>query len=149
MYPKVDCIVIPGHKQVIELLRYAGVSAVALGIDVSCLWWWASIMPVLWAAAASFVVGGCVAYLLSVRFVFAHRDVVDRRLEASLFLGLGLVGLALNLLVIGVATQVALWPPLLSKALAASATFACNYKLRHHWLFTPRRQAVSLAKPRR
>lgn len=119
-----------------ELIRYGLVSAVALTVDFACLLWWAQHLPTLLAAAASFVTGGLVAYGLSVHLVFTHRRVHDSSLEASLFVALGLAGLALNLIVIAWATRQAHWPLAPAKAAAALVSFGCNYALRRYCLFS-------------
>ena len=89
-----------------EALGYGAVSAISLGADfgilailVQWLHW-----PTLIAATTSFLAGACVAYALSVRYVFSQHRLRSRRAEFVGFVALGTIGLAVNLAVIYVAT---------------------------------------------
>ena len=53
-------------------------------------------LGVLSAAAGGFVVGTAVNYAISMRWVFTKRTLQNKRLEFLIFVGVGLVGLALN-----------------------------------------------------
>src|SRR5580698_7405949 len=81
-----------------EAIGYAGVSACALIIDITVLfilvhylsWWYVA------AATTSFLVGLLVVYALSVTLVFKYRRINDQRLEFASFVGVGMVGVAIN-----------------------------------------------------
>lgn len=123
-----------------ELIRYGLVSACAFTVDVALLWILAKQLGVhyLLAASISFLAGGLVAYLLSIRFVFRHRRVQTRSIEGSAFVALGIAGLAVNIAIMALAVGAADAPLLVGKAAAACGTFGVNYLLRKHLLFTPR-----------
>jgi putative flippase GtrA len=123
----------------IELLRYGGVSGVALVVDFALL----TLLTVLGihylvAATISFLIGGVVAYFLSVRFVFAHHRMRIRSFEAMAFVGLGLAGLAVNTVVIALVVGKMHATVLVGKAAAACCTFGVNFLLRKLILFSPR-----------
>ena len=48
------------------------------------------------ASSIGFLAGVALSYVLSVRWIFTHRSVPDRRLEFTLFLVIGIVGLVLH-----------------------------------------------------
>ena len=131
----------PLRNLIPELLGYALASALALLVDITLLavlvkradW------PLLAAASLAFFAGATVAYLLSVRFVFRHRHIGRRPLEFGYFVGLGLVGLAVNDLTLFVATTGAGLGLVAAKVLASGATFATNFTLRRQMLFAAAR----------
>ena len=88
--------------RIVELFRYGLVSLVALAVDLGLLELLHrfTTLHYLFSASLSFVAGGFVAYLLSVRFVFRHRRVDTAMTEGSIFIALGLVGLAINAMVL-------------------------------------------------
>jgi putative flippase GtrA len=123
-------------RLIAELLRYGMVSGVALVVDFCTLLLLAEHMHYLLAASLSFVLGGLVAYYLSIKYVFGQRKLNNMAGELSLFIGLGLVGLALNAAIISVAVGQCAWPLATAKMLAAGGTFTCNFTLRKWLLFT-------------
>jgi putative flippase GtrA len=127
-------------KLLIEAAKYAAASAVALVVDTALLlaltryagWYY------LLAAAVSFLAGATVAYVLSVRFVFHAHRLHSRGLEFTSFVLLGLVGVALNSLVLFVAVGRLGIDLLYAKAVAAGFTFVANFALRRQLLFRAR-----------
>jgi len=133
----------PLRKLLLELVGYGVVSGVALALDVSVLealvklagWYY---VP---AATAAFVAGGGLAYCLSVKYVFRFRQLGSRPLELSYFIGLGAVGLIVNIAILSVAIAGLGLDLLPAKLLAACATFTTNFALRRQLLFVPARVA--------
>jgi putative flippase GtrA len=125
------------NRLLMEALRYGGASGCALVIDLSILG--ALVHYFSWgylaASATSFLAGMCVAYLLSVQFVFEQRRLRDRRIEFATFAAIGALGLALNAAVIFVAVNYFGLNYLLAKVAAAGATFFCNFISRRQLLF--------------
>lgn len=120
-----------------EGLGYALVSACALLTDVALLallvryggW------NYLAAATTSFLAGACIAYVLSVRFVFTQHRLRNRRVEFAGFVALGAVGLGVNSAVIYVAVEWLGLHYLLAKGVAAGFSFCCNFLARRQLLF--------------
>ncbi|MEO8018510.1 MAG: GtrA family protein [Pseudomonadota bacterium] len=129
-----------------ELVRYGLVSVCAFAVDVGLLWLLVSRGRVyyLTAATISFLAGGVVAYLLSIRFVFTQRRLQARTVEGTAFVALGLVGLAINTAVMALAVGAAAAPLLVAKALSACLTFGVNFLLRKHLLFTRSRHEPAI-----
>lgn len=127
----------------LEALGYALVSGVALGVDAGLLQ--ALVALARWhylpASAVSFVVGAVVAYVLSVRFVFRHRQLTSRAREFGFFLAIGLVGLLVNTAALSVAVTGIGLGLMTAKGIAATCTFATNFMLRRSLLFSPPRTA--------
>jgi putative flippase GtrA len=121
----------------IEAAKYAAASAVALAVDAGLLlsltryagWHY------LLAGSLSFLAGASVAYLLSVRFVFSAHRLHSRKMEFAWFVALGLVGLAVNALVLFVAVSRLGMDLVYAKAVAAACTFFANFALRRQLLF--------------
>jgi putative flippase GtrA len=123
----------------LEVVRYAAISAVAFVFDLALLTLLAQRLGVhyLVAASISFLVGGVVAYFLSVRFVFRFRRVQTRSLEGATFVALGLAGLAVNIVVMALLVGNAGTSIVAAKVVAAAGTFGVNFLLRKFVLFTP------------
>jgi len=138
------------RPQLLELIRYGLVSAVAFAVDAGLLALLNFRFGVhyLVAATVSFIVGGVVAYLMSIRFVFSHRRVESQAIEAPAFIALGLVGLGVNLLVMRLLVGQLGSPLLLAKMGAACGTFGVNYLLRKLLLFSPARMGTAPPAPK-
>lgn len=126
----------PSRASLAELPQYFLVSCCALAIDsmVLLLLDRELAVPYLRAATISFIVGGVVAYQLSIRFVWHMARPTYYAL--SLFLLLGAVGLAINAVIMFCTISELHLPLLLGKAVAAGCTFICNYLLRRHLVFS-------------
>lgn len=124
-----------------EFLRYVAASGVALGVDYGLLVALTEFagLHYLLSAALGFVTGAAVMYLLSVRFVFRHRRLSDRRLEFGLFVTSGLVGLVAGQLLLYGFVEWAGLPYWLAKAPSAGGSFILNFILRRIALFAPAR----------
>lgn len=129
------------REQLLELIRYGLVSAAAFAVDAGllALLHFKFGVHYLVAAAASFIVGGAVAYVLSIRYVFSHRRIESQAVEGPAFVALGLVGLSVNLLAMKLLFGRMDLPLLVAKVGAACGTFGVNYLLRKFLLFTPTR----------
>jgi putative flippase GtrA len=121
-----------------EALGYAAASGCALLCDVTLLWLFVHFLGwnALAAATLSFLAGTVVAYALSVRLVFQHRRLQDRRAEFASFAAIGTAGLAVNAAVIFVAVKYWGLYYLAAKGIAAGFTLVCNFITRRQLLFT-------------
>jgi putative flippase GtrA len=126
-----------------EAFGYTAVSGCALFVDMTMLWvlvhyflWW-----YLVAATASFSAGLLVAYALSVKLVFQHRRLRNRRLEFASFASIGGVGVAINAAVISFGVKYLGLHYLIAKCGAAGFTFVWNFVARRQLLFVQRRTA--------
>jgi putative flippase GtrA len=125
----------------LELLGYGLASAVALTADLAVLtslvnWAGWHYLP---ASVLAFIAGAVVTYALCAAFVFRFRQIGNRALELGYFVGLGVAGLFVNsaaLFIAVGAVGIGLVP---AKLLAAACTFATNFTLRRHVLFSPAR----------
>ena len=90
------------NQLVREAVLYSAASGCALAVDVGLLWLLVEVahMHYLVAASVAFLTGTAVVYAFSVRGIFRHRRVRDRRLEFSTFAAIGVLGLFVNLLVL-------------------------------------------------
>ncbi len=122
-----------------EVCTYGTASVAALGADIGLLALLVSVAHVhyLPAATLSFIAGGVVLYVLSVKVVFRHRRVANHALELSYFLVLGVVGLFVNASVVWLAVEWGQLHYMVGKMIAACCTFGVNFILRRQFLFTP------------
>lgn len=121
-----------------EGIRYFVASALALGIDMATLGglvYFAG-MHYLLAAPLGFAAGLGLIYLLSVRWVFAERRLVDRRIEFTVFALIGLAGMAINELVLYVGVDRFGLSPVQAKVPSAALVFCFNFASRKILLFT-------------
>jgi putative flippase GtrA len=112
-------------------------SGVALSLDVGSLYVLTSIftVPYLISAAIAFLIGLTTIYVLSVNWVFEHRVLRDAKAEFAVFTLIGMVGLALNELVLWALTgQLGLYY-LLSKGVSIAIVFSWNFGARKWLLF--------------
>ena len=120
-----------------EAVGYGAVSAVSLGADMTILailvhyFHWENVP----AAITSFLAGACLAYALSVRFVFSQHRLRNRRAEFASFVALGSIGLAVNAAVIHIGADRLGLPVLVAKSIAAGFSFCCNFVVRRQILF--------------
>lgn len=120
-----------------ELGRYLLASALALALDLALLTWlveragW----PVQAAAAAGFVAGTVLAYLLSLGWVFRQRSFQHWHQGLLRFALVGLLGLGLNAALMAALYQGLALDYRLAKLGAAGLSFCFNYAGRRLWLF--------------
>jgi putative flippase GtrA len=88
------------------------------------------------AAPIGFVLGLATIYVLSVRWVFGARRIGNAGVEFAIFAGIGLVGLALNQLVLYAAVEGARLSYEAAKVVSAGIVFCFNFGLRKTLLFT-------------
>jgi putative flippase GtrA len=121
-----------------EFIKYTAASGAALAVDFGLLSVLVSGAGVAYlpASAISFVAGGVFLYFFCVKVVFRYRRVPNPALELPLFVALGLVGLALNSLVMLVAVNQLHGGYLEAKAAAAVCTFSVNFVLRRFVMFS-------------
>ena len=121
-----------------EGLRYLAASALALAVDFGL---YAALIRLagmnhLVAAPIGFACGLATVYLLSVRWVFGYRRLVDRRAEFLLFALIGLAGMVLNQGIIYVAVRALPGYYEVAKVLSAGVVFCFNFVCRKLLLFT-------------
>lgn len=122
-----------------EGVGYLLASAVALLADLGTFallsWWWGGWYS---AAAGGFLVGSVVAYVISVRWVFARRVVSSASAELAIFVLIGCFGL---LVVQGVMWGCIEWlglPGGIARLVAVGFSFTSNFALRKLILFRSR-----------
>lgn len=121
-----------------EFIAYFAASIVALGVDVAVLALLVTKMGVgpLTAACISFLTGAVALYFISTSLVFGYRRYDDARIEFTLFIAIGILGFAINAVVIYLLAEKLRLHFLLAKAVAAACTFGANYLLRQTFLFS-------------
>lgn len=119
-----------------EFVRYFGASLVALLVDVGLLWLLVQTIHYLWAASVGFIAGALVSYWLATRWAFCRRRLHGKAsMELAAYVLIGVLGLAVNNLMIFLAIEAFLLPVLLAKMLAAVGTFTFNFVARKLILF--------------
>ncbi len=120
---------------VVQVLRYGGVSAAALGLDMGL---YLALQPLMAAALAgvlSYLAGMMLHYALSARFVFAASQAKSGVRRFGEFLVSGLVGLALTAATIALIADVMHQDALLAKAVAVAVSFGATFVLRRAIVF--------------
>ena len=119
-------------------LRYIGVSAVALVIDMSVfLALIAGTMVVSIAAGIGYGVGIVVHWSLSSRMVFADRVAqsgMGRGKQKALFIMSAVLGLGLTMMIVGVGTRIGI-DARIAKIIAIGVSFNATYFLRKFVVF--------------
>lgn len=130
-------IEILGSSGTREFFRYGIASLIALGIDAGLLFVLTEVYGVsyLISGAVGFLVGMVAIYVLSVRWVFEARGVVNPITEFLLFAAIGLVGLGINELMLFLFTGLFSIHYLLSKLISVVVVFSWNFTARKWILF--------------
>ncbi len=120
-----------------QLLRAVAVSLVSFGLDFGTLALLTEVarLHYLVSAALSFLLGTTLSWLLSIRWVFDVRRFSSRVAEYALFVFVGVVGLAINELLLWAFTDGLGLYYLLSKIIAATIGFFWNFGMRKTLLF--------------
>jgi putative flippase GtrA len=120
-----------------EVVAYGAASCCALVVDIVILWALVHFFFVwyLLAATASFASGVVVAYVLSVKLVFKHHRLKNRRMEFVGFTALGTVGMVVNAIIMFVAVKYFGLQYLIAKCVSTGFTFMCNFVTRRQLLF--------------
>jgi putative flippase GtrA len=126
-----------GARLIADLLKYGLASLLALALDFSVLMICHRLLGFnhLLAAAAGFLSGLALVYLLSVRVVFRDRRRVSSGVEIAGFLLSGLAGLALTEALMYVFVDQAGFTAPLSKIPTAGLVFLFNFTARRGLLF--------------
>src|SRR5688572_10775812 len=113
----------------LEGSRYFIASTAALAVDAGIYIALIRLADVhyLAAAPAGFALGIVIIYVLSTRWVFRERRLTDSRAEFAIFTAIGLVGLALNEVVIYVGVSDLLLSYEHAKLLSAAVIFGVNF----------------------
>lgn len=124
-----------------DRVRYVLVSVAALGVDtlVTLNLTWAGIAPAI-CAAAGYIIGLALHWILSSRFVFADalgESRAARTRQAALFFASGFGGLAVTVATFTTAVTFGA-PALVAKALSVGVSFCIVYLIRRHLIFAPR-----------
>jgi putative flippase GtrA len=126
-----------------EAAGYAVASVCALLLDMSVLFSLVEYGHLGYelAACVSFMSGAVVAYRVSIAIAFRQHRLSDRRAEFASFVAIGVVGLAVNAVVMYAAVTGFALPVMTGKCIAAGFTFTCNFYCRRQLLFVARRVA--------
>ena len=121
----------------VQFFRYGVVGGVAFCADFSLLFALTHFLRIhyLISAMVGFLVGVWVNYLLSVRWVFARRQIASRVGEFGLFALIGVVGLGLNELLMWLLTGVVGIHYLGSKIVTTAGVYLWNFFARKKLVF--------------
>lgn len=123
----------------IQLFRYTFVGGGAFAVDFFLLWFLTDIcgLDYLLSATFSFLTGLAVNYLIATRWVFEKNTAILRNkwMEFLIFLLIGLIGLALNNLILWFVTEKLCLYYLFSKVVAAGIVYLWNFFARKYILF--------------
>ncbi len=131
-----------------EFIRYGFASAVALGVDFGALIFCTDVLGLhyLASAAIGFSLGILVIYVLSTRWVFAHRRLDNAATEWTIFVAIGVAGLVLNQINMAGLTEWGGLPYQLSKIVSTGVVFCFNFAARKALLFTLSSRAEPAAR---
>lgn len=127
----------PTKNVTVQIIRSLVVSVIALIVDFSMLVFFKEVLGVnyLIAATMSFGLGVVVNYTLSVRWVFAHRKLKNRKTEFIIFLIITIAGLGLNLAIIAGLVQIYSVDYRIAKVVSTIIVFFWNFIARKKILY--------------
>jgi putative flippase GtrA len=122
----------------LQFIRYTFVGGIAFAVDFATLYALTHFcgLHYLYSAAAGFVVGLTVNYILSILWVFPRRSLQNKWLEFVLFATIGVVGLGINEVVMWFVTEKIGLHYTISKINAAVLTYLWNFIARKLALFS-------------
>lgn len=120
-----------------QFCRYTFVGAIAFAFDYCALFGLTHYLGVhyLLSAGLGFLIGLCVNYALSIKWVFSRRSVGNKNLELLIFALIGIAGLGLNELFIWYFTEVVRFHYLESKIVSTVFVYLWNFFARKYSLF--------------
>ena len=120
-----------------QLCRYTLVGAIAFVFDFGSLFGFTHFLGVhyLLSACMAFLIGMCVNYVLSIKWVFRRRSIGSKSVEFLVFALIGLAGLGLNELFIWFFTEITGFHYLLSKIISTVFVYLWNFFARKYSLF--------------
>lgn len=126
-----------GSQTTREFIRYLVASAIALTADAGLLWLLTSVLNVdyLVSGAIAFLLGLTIVYTFSVLWVFEKRTLRSAKLEFTIFLTIGMIGLLFNELVLWLFTGYFGVYYLFSKLASVIVVFSWNFAARKFLLF--------------
>jgi putative flippase GtrA len=95
-------------------------------------------IPYLYSAVSGFTAGVLTNYILSISWVFPDRSLESRAAEVSIFVIVGVIGLALTELILYIGTAILGLDYRVSKLVAVAAVLFWNFGLRKTLLFNAR-----------
>ncbi len=125
-------------KTHVQLIKSVVTSSVSFALDFSILTFSVEVLGLyyLLGGILGFITGTTLSYILSVTWVFPYKTVKDKRMEYSIFTGIGLLGLLLNIFFLWFFTDVAGFYYLISRPIGASFVFFISFFLRKKILFS-------------
>jgi putative flippase GtrA len=127
------------------MIRFGIAGAISAVADSGTLWLLARIakMYYLYAGVFGYMVGIIVSYSISVTWVFAHRNIKDRRLEFAIFAAIGIGAMALTELILYIGVDVMHLNLMVAKLLSIGLVFFYNFGVRKVTMFKkPAKAAV-------
>jgi len=120
-----------------KIFRYFFVGGVAAAVDIGIFAVAVKGFEVDWffVALLSFVLATAVNYMLSIRYVFESGVRFKKQAEVSLVYLISAVGLVLNQSVLWLLIETGDIDEVLSKLMATSMVFICNYTVRSRFIF--------------
>ena len=124
--------------QLRQFALYGVASVTALAVDYGLLIFLAEYVGFhyLISASISFLVGGIVVYFASILHIFDQRRLSNKSIEITSFMAIGVVGLAMNGLLIWAITEGTPISYQLAKLPTAGIVFLFNYVARRSLLFS-------------
>ena len=127
----------PADDISVQVFRYILSGTAACAVDYSALVALTQAFKLyyLTSAAIAFVLGAATSYVLNITWVFDKRTLKDRRLEASAFFAISIMGLFLNHYCILFFTEAVKLHYLISKLISSITVSAANFSARKYILF--------------
>lgn len=121
----------------IQLFRYTFVGGIAFIFDFGSLFILTEYFNVYYliSAALAFLLGLTINYVLSIIWVFDKRAIKSKYIEFVIFTLIGIVGLALNELLMWSFTEILNTHYLFSKLLTTALVYMWNFSIRKFILF--------------
>ena len=120
-----------------QFCRYTCVGAIAFACDFGALFGLTHFLGIhyLLSAGIAFLIGLCVNYVLSIKWVFNKRLVGNKSVVFLIFALIGIAGLGMNELFIWFFTQITGFHYLLSKIISTVFVYLWNFFARKYSLF--------------
>jgi putative flippase GtrA len=125
------------NRGAVQLFRYIMAGGCTFLIDFSALFILTEFIGVYYliSAGLAFCLGLLASYIVSIFWIFSNRNMENRWHEFGLFLGISLIGLALNIGFMWFFTEKIAFHYLLSKVVAAALVFVWNFSAKKRILF--------------
>jgi putative flippase GtrA len=142
---RTNTLLLPTESSFGQMIRFGIAGGAATVVDMGLLWTLINFAHLwyVYGVAVGYAAGTVVSYVISVKWIFPHRAISDRRLEFIIFTVVGVIALGLTELVVAAGVEWCHLSVMVSKLVSVVLIFLYNFWARKIILFPAQRSALN------